>query len=143
MFSELFKDKKANVRRGIILLIGIGFFTFLYFFNQVDKVQLVNKEGTSFEKAVVEEIIMDNKGSDDNRQEVKLKILSGKYKGRVVNATSFSGYLYGAECKVNRKVIVSLSISGDTYVASVYSNYREPLIYGFVGLFLLIISFNY
>lgn len=139
MFSELFKDKKANVRRGIILLIGIGFFAFLYFFNQVDKVQLVNKEGTSFEKAVVEEIIMDNKGSGDNRQEVKLKILSGKYKGRVVNATSFSGYLYGAECKVNMKVIVSLSTSGDTYVASVYSNYREPLIYGFVGLFLLIL----
>lgn len=138
MFSELFKDKNSNIRRGIILLIGIGFFTFLYFFNQVDRVQLVNREGTSFEKAVVTEIINDN-GESNGKQKVNVKILSGEYKGRTINATSFSGYLYGADCKVNMKVIVSLSTSGENYVASVYSYYREPIIYGFVGLFLLIL----
>lgn len=138
MFSEFFKDKNSNIRRGIILLIGIGFFTFLYFFNQVDRVQLVNREGTSFEKAVVTEIINDN-GESNSKQKVNVKILSGQYKGRTINAISFSGYLYGADCKVNMKVIVSLSTSGENYVASVYSYYREPIIYGFVGLFLLIL----
>lgn len=138
MFSEIFKEKNSNIRRGIILLIGMGFFTFLYFFNQVDRVQLVNREGTSFEKAVVTEIINDN-GENDSKQKVNVKILSGQYKGRTINATSFSGYLYGANCKVNMKVIVSLSTSGENYVASVYSYYREPIIYGFVGLFLLIL----
>lgn len=138
MFSEIFKEKNSKIRRGIILLIGMGFFTFLYFFNQVDRVQLVNREGTSFEKAVVTEIINDN-GESDSKQKVNVKILSGQYKGRTINATSFSGYLYGTNCKVNMKVIVSLSTSGENYVASVYSYYREPIIYGFVGLFLLIL----
>ena len=142
MFSKLFKDKEANIRRGIILLLTIGFLIFLYFFNQVDKVQLVNKQGTTFEKAVVEQIVKDNiqeDGSRADKQNVKVRILSGNHKGKLLDATSFPGYLYGADCKVNMKVIVSLNTSGDDYVVSVSSYYREPIVYGFVILFLLIL----
>lgn len=141
MFSKLFKDKQANIRRVSIILITIGFLVFLYFFNQVDKVQIVNKQGTTFEKAVVEEIVKDNLqegGSRADKQNVKVRLLSGERKGKLLEATSFSGYLYGADCKVNMKVIVSLSTSGEDYVASVYSYYREPIVYSFVILFLLI-----
>lgn len=142
MFSKLFNDRQANIRRAVILLLGIGFFVFLYFFNQIDRVQLVNKQNTGFEKAVVEEIAQDNinkDGARGDKQKVKVRILSGEYKGKLVDATSFSGYLYGADCKENMKVIVSLSISGDDYVASVYSYDRSKIVYGFVGLFLLIL----
>lgn len=143
MFLELFKDKKVNIRRGIILILGVAFFIFLYFFNQVDKAQLVNRQGTSFEKAVVEEVLNndDNQGDGTNagKQIVKVRMLSGEYKGKAIEATSFSGYLYGAECRVNMKVIISLSKSGDDYVASVYSYHREPIIYGFALVFILIL----
>ncbi|MBE6072522.1 MAG: YibE/F family protein [Clostridium butyricum] len=142
MISKLFNDKPASLRKGIILLLAVCFFTFLYFFNQVDKVQLVNRKNTSFEKAVVQEIIENDHseyGSSVGKQRVKLKLLSGEHRGKVIYASSFSGYLYGTNCTENMRVIVSLSVFGDDYVASVYGYDRSPIIYGFIGLFLLIL----
>lgn len=142
MFSELFNDKSANIRRIIITIVAIGFFIFLYFFNQVDKIPLVNQSGSSFDKAVVEEVVKDNLQTDGSRagnQEVKVRILTGSLKGKILNATSTSGYLYGAPCKKNMRVVVSISVSGDNYTATVYSYNREPIIYVFVGLFILIL----
>mgnify|MGYP000060797267 FL=1 len=59
---------------------------FLYFFNNIEKVELINRAGTSYEKAIVMEIIEDNLQEDGSRigyQKVKLKILSGKLKGEI------------------------------------------------------------
>ncbi|MCH3965076.1 MAG: YibE/F family protein [Clostridium sp.] len=142
MISRLFGDRTANIRRAVIAVLALGFFAFLYSFNQIDKVQFSNKEGVSFDKAVVEDIIKDNiqeDGSRVGRQTVKIKMLSGSYKGRVLNATSTSGYLYGADCEKGMKVVVSLSVSGDNYVATVYSYNRGPIVYAFVGIFVLIL----
>ena len=139
MISTLFHNNKDNKRRFIILILAIGFCVFLLFFNNFQRIQLVNKEGTSFEKAVVTEIVNENKDVQESRQKVKVKILSGEYRGRTIDATSFYGYLYGTKCSENTKVIVNLSTSGESYSASVYSYYREPIIYAFVGLFILIL----
>lgn len=139
MFSKLFKDRKDIIRRGIILTLGIGFLIFLLFFNNFQRVELVNRQGTSFEKAIVTEVLNENKNNQESRQNVKVKVLSGEYKGRTIEATSFYGYLYGAKCSVNTKVIVSLNTTSESYVASVYSYYREPIIYGFIGLFILML----
>lgn len=139
MFSKLFKDRKDIIRKGIILTLGIGFLIFLLFFNNFQRVELVNRQGTSFEKAIVTEVLNENKNNQESRQNVKVKVLSGEYKGRTIEATSFYGYLYGAKCSVNTKVIVSLNTTSESYVASVYSYYREPIIYGFIGLFILML----
>ena len=139
MFSKLFKDRKDIIRKGIILTLGIGFLIFLLFFNNFQRVELVNRQGTSFEKAIVTEVLNENKNNQESRQNVKVKVLSGEYKGRTIEATSFYGYLYGAKCSVNIKVIVSLNTTSESYVASVYSYYREPIIYGFIGLFILML----
>lgn len=142
MFLKLVNNKSDNIRRIIILILALGFFIFLFFFNKIDKVELVNQKGTNFDKAVVEEVVKDNIQEDGSRvgnQEVKVRMLSGRQAGKVIMATSYSGYLYGADCKKNMKIIVSLSSSGNNYVASVYSYDREPIIYAFVGLFILIL----
>ena len=139
MISTLFHNNKDNKRRFIILILAIGFCVFLLFFNNFQRIQLVNKEGTSFEKAVVTEIVNENKDVQESRQKVKVKILSGEYRGRTIDATSFYGYLYGTKCSENTKVIINLSTSDESYSASVYSYYREPIIYAFVGLFILIL----
>lgn len=134
--------KKNIVRNLVFLLLIIGFFIFLYFFNNIEKVKLTNKEGISYEKAVVEEVIIDNlqeDGSRSGRQTVKVRVLGGEFKGQVIEASSFSGYLYGADCEKGMKVIINLSISGDDYVASVYGYYRAPIIYGFIAFFLFMI----
>ena len=135
-------NERAGIRRVLILLLGIIFFIFLYSFNKIDKVQLTNKQGISYEKGKVVEIIEDNLQEDGSRigyQKVKIKMISGELKGEVLEGTSFSGYLYGADCKVNMKVIVNISTSNEVSVVSVYSYYRAPIIYVFVGLFLLML----
>ena len=40
------------------------YYMFLYFFNNIEKVELINRTGTSYEKAVVIEIIEDNLQED-------------------------------------------------------------------------------
>ncbi|MGN0143728.1 MAG: YibE/F family protein [Clostridium sp.] len=134
MIAQFFAKRKDYMRRGFILALGFGFIIFLIAFNNFQRADLVNRQGTNFEKAIVTSV--SDEDNSQSRQSVKVKILSGEYKGRTIDATSFYGYLYGAKCKVNTKVIVNLSTSGDTYTASVYGYYREPIIYGFVGLFI-------
>ena len=104
MASRLFGDKKANIRRAIILVLTAGFLVFLYFFNQVEIVPLTNREGVSYEKARVIRVLQDNLQQDGTRagsQTVEVELLSGDMKGEVVQAQSLSGYLYGADCTLS------------------------------------------
>lgn len=139
---NILKDKSTAIRRTIIVLLAIAFGMFLYSFNNIEKVKLNNTEGVTYEKAIVKEIVSDNIQEDGSRvgyQQVRLKILSGEHKGKIIDASSFAGYLYGADCTLNMRVIASISKSGENIHASVYSYYREPIIYVFVLLFLLML----
>lgn len=134
---------KKKIRKNIILsILLVLFLGFIYFFNNIEKVQLVNREGISYEKAIVIEIIEDNIQEDGSRigyQKIKVKILSGDFKNKILDATSFSGNLYGADCIEGMKVLVSISEhDGDTSV-SVYSYYRSNIIYVYIGLFLIML----
>lgn len=136
------KAKKGIIHRLFFLAIIICFGIFLYFFNQVEKTELVNRQGTSYVKAEVVEIIEDNVQEDGSRtgyQIVKVKILQGENKGEKIEATSASGYLYGANCKVGMTVVVNLSVSNGTKIASVFNYNREPIIIGFVIFFLALL----
>ncbi|WP_195987506.1 YibE/F family protein [Clostridium sp. D53t1_180928_C8] len=142
MLTGLLKNIKKIKNSIIVVSIIILFFIFLYFFNNIEKVELINRTGTSYEKAVVVEIIEDNLQEDGTRigyQKVKLKILSGNLKGNILDGTSFAGYLYGADCTIGMKVIASISEYDANASVSVYSYDRSNIIYLFVGLFLLML----
>jgi uncharacterized membrane protein len=142
MIATLFADQKKTWRRIIFAGIAILFVVFLFFFNQVPKVNLVNTKGRTFEKAKVVAIVKDNLAEDGKRygnQVLKLQMLTGKLKGQIVEATSDSGYLFGAVCQKGMKVVTITSISGDISVSSVYSIDREAVIYVFIVLFLLVL----
>lgn len=142
MLTGLLKNIRNIKGKIIVGVIIILFFMFLYFFNNIEKVELINRAGTSYEKAIVMEIIEDNLQEDGSRigyQKVKLKILSGKLKGEILDSTSFAGYLYGADCTVGMKVIASISEYEGSSSASVYSYDRSNIIYMFVGCFLLML----
>ena len=133
---------KAMIRRGCLAFAGILFLLFLYHFNQIEKVTLLETEGRSFEKAVVEKIVQDNETEHGNTvgdQQVLLRLLTGEYKGELVEAISSSGYLYGAHCTVGMKVIAIISESSGELVASVYSQNREPMVLFMVVLFVAVI----
>lgn len=137
----LIKDKKELVKIISAIVFFAAFIIFLYFFNQVDKVELVNTNGRTFETAIVTEITQDNLQEDGSRvgnQYVKLKMLTGELAGQTVDATSSNGNLFGAACKVGMRVVTITSISGDVTVTSVYSQDRQFVIYIFVIIFLLI-----
>lgn len=108
--------------------------------NQVDKVALVSREGQTFEKGVVTEILQDNVQPDGSRvgeQVVQVLMKTGELKGREIETTSSSGFLFGAPCTVGMKVVVMQSLAGDTVVSSVYAQDREFQILAFAALYLL------
>ena len=108
--------------------------------NQVGKVALVSREGQTFEKGVVTEILQDNVQPDGSRvgeQVVWVLMKTGGLKGREIETTSSSGFLFGAPCTVGMKVVVMQSLAGDTVVSSVYAQDREFQILAFAALYLL------
>ena len=108
--------------------------------NQVGKVALVSREGQTFEKGVVTEILQDKVQPDGSRvgeQVVRVLMKTGGLKGREIETTSSSGFLFGAPCTVGMKVVVMQSLAGDTVVSSVYAQDREFQILAFAALYLL------
>lgn len=143
----MYTDQKTFIRRLLLrwappLLLLLLFGIFVVRINAVDKIGLVSRDGQTFEKGVVTEIIRDNLQYDGSRvgeQLVRVEMKTGARAGQTLEMTSSSGYLFGAGCTEGMKVIVMQSISGDSTVASVYAQDRETVIYVFAGLYLLVL----
>lgn len=124
--GQLLSRKAA--RRLILFLICIIFIVFTVKINQVEKTELVSREGQTFEKATVVEILQDNLQADGTRvgeQKVVVRMDSGERKGEELTVTSSSGYLFGAGCTPGMHVIVMQSVAGESVIASVYSQDRD------------------
>ena len=125
-------DPKNLLKRwGPPILLLLAFLAFVIWINQVDKTQLVSREGQTFEKAVVTEIIQDNLMPDGSRvgeQRIMVRMLTGPKEGEDLETTSSSGYLFGAGCTVGMHVVVMQSIAGDTVINTVYTQDREMTI---------------
>ena len=86
------------------------------------------------------EITDDNLSADGSRagvQQVKVKIRTGEHKGEILDATSSSSYLYGADCTVGLRVIVIISESENLTTVSVYNYDRGIQLYVIIGIFLV------
>ena len=83
------------LRRWIPPLILLALFLgFVVQINQVDKVELISRDGQTFEKGVVTEIMQDNLQPDGSRvgeQRVKVRMTTGVRKGQEIETTSSSG----------------------------------------------------
>ena len=118
--------------------IGIGFVILLFWLNQVDKPELVTSVGRTFERAQVVKILQDNIQENGRRygeQKVVLRMLTGSHRGEELEATSASGYLFGAGCEPGMRVIAIQSVSGNVTVTSVFSKDREAAVLGFLIFF--------
>ena len=129
-------------RWGPPVLLLLAFLAFVIWINQVEKTPLVSREGQTFEKAVVTEILQDNRMPDGSRvgeQRVMVRMLTGPREGEELETTSSSGYLFGAGCTVGMQVVVMQSIAGDTVINTVYTQDREMVIYLFAALYLVVL----
>ena len=109
---------------------------------KVQKTELTNTRGHSFEKAVVTEVLRDNVQQDGSRvgeQRVRVRLSSGSHRGEEIETSSPSGYLFGAPCVKGMKVIIMQSVAGDTLVTSVYAQDRGNVILIFALLYLLVL----
>ena len=134
--------KKCFLRWGIPAILLFFFVLFTVYINQLDKVALVNREGQTFEKGVVTEILQDNLMPDGTRvgeQRVLVRMTTGVRAGQELETTSSSGYLFGAGCTVGMKVVVMQSVAGDSTITSVYSQDREWVIYAFAAAYLVVL----
>ncbi len=136
---------KIRNKIGRIVLPFLALLALILFLSQwcqVEKVEMVSDSSQQFDKAVVTEVITDNLQEDGSRvgnQEVKVKFLTGKNKGKEVEAVSTNGSLYGATCYKGLKVVTLTNQSGDVTITFVYSLNREPYVIGFVLLFFVLI----
>ena len=137
------KIANKNLLRFIltVLLIG-GAGIFLYFYNNIEKPDLVNTNGRIFATAEVLKIIQDNvqeNGSRIGDQVVLLQINNGENKGEILPANCPNGLLFGTVCHPGMKVIVISSRVGNLYVHTVYNVDRAMPIYIFLSIFLLLL----
>ena len=129
-------------RYGVPLVLLALFLVFVVWLNQVEKVPLVSREGQTFEKGVVTEIIQDNiqpGGTRVGEQVVRVLMTSGELKGEEIVTTSSSGFLFGAPCVEGMRVVIMQSLAGDTVVSSVYSQDREFQVLAFAAIYLIIL----
>ena len=134
--------KKWFVRWGIPVVLLAVFVIFTVYINQVAKVALVNREGQTFEKGVVTEILQDNlqpNGTRVGEQRVLVRLTTGVRAGQELETTSASGYLFGAGCTVGMRVVVMQSVAGDSTITSIYSQDREWVIYAFAAAYLVVL----
>lgn len=127
-------------KRIIVVIVSLISIILLINFNSFKKVLLIDNGGKSYYKAVVSEIEKNNIDENGNRagnQIVKVKLLNGKYKGKVYQAVSSSSYLYGANCKKGMHVVVAFNKSGDSVNVNVYSFDRSIILLGIILLFFI------
>ncbi len=141
--NKYMSDKRKIIIRLIVIIAGVAALVAAVIrFYSIEKTEMVSTKGYYYESARVTEVVKDNLNSDGVRvgyQLLKVKILSGEYKGEVLEATSAEGNLFGAVCGENDRVIVTLSVSGDTKNVSVYSKDRTIQVGVFIGIFLLLV----
>lgn len=107
--------------------------------HHVQKTQLINRTGQTFEKGVVTAVLRDNLEPDGSRvgdQLVAVEMTTGVRKGQTIEMTSSSGYLFGAACTEGMHVVVMQSVAGDSTVSSVYSQDRGGILILFAVLYL-------
>lgn len=128
------------MKKIVFILFLIIFIIFLFKLNGIEFTELINGNGKEYAKAKVVQIVKDNLIEDGTRvgqQEVVVEVLSGKYKGEKLSAKSNSAYLYGADCKVGMKVMVSIDAYNDIKIVNVSGYYRAMPIYMIIGMFFL------
>ena len=138
--SKAKRWKAWLIRWGIPAALLLAVILFTIRLNQVEKVELVSREGQTFEKGVVTKVLENNIQEDGTRvgeQRVVVRMTTGVRKGQELETTSSAGYLFGAACEPGMHVIVMQSVAGDSTITSVYAQDREMVIYLFGGLYLL------
>ncbi len=141
--------KKRSVWASVLaMVILLGSFTGLFFYaGEQETYPQEEIEASSYETAVVKQILMDNCEQDERaenawrgEQKLLVEITGGKYKGETFLVDNAVGILtdYGP-AEVGQRIVVHISTYSDgTTMTALYAVNREIMIYVILGLFLLV-----
>lgn len=133
----------------IVLSVALFLFGILLYIANYDRpgYAVTDETGTEYEVARVLSIIEDNTMVDESTEnvlrgsmELKLEILSGRYKGQTAITTNFFGAMNNVIIDEGDKVSVRIdTLAKDTYEVNIYNYYRTPVIIGIVLIFLAVL----
>lgn len=142
--------KKSLIIKAVAAAIFVAINCLLIFFLNKDKPKFEFKDGfgTEYETARVLAVTDDNTVIDaktDNvkkgSMDLKLQILSGRYKGDICFVKNYLSAIYNVDVQENDKVSVRIDTTAEgVYSVSIYNYNRVPLILGLVVLFFLILA---
>lgn len=130
--------KSLKAKHGSLVLIAlaaVAFVAVIYYAN-LDRPVYHSSDttGIEYEVGLVKQIINDNTTVDKTDKNIlrgsmdlKIEIISGRYKGDIVNVTNLFSSLYNIKVKQGDKVSIRIDTSGkNKYQVSIYNYYRVP-----------------
>ena len=146
MLNKNLDKKRIIVNTLVILVFTLVLFGVLFLVNR-DRPRYTTSSatGVEYEKAQVLSITEDKSVVDEETEnvlrgsmELKVKILTGRYKGDVCFVTNYFSALYNVNVKEGDTLCVRIDTTGEgIYSCSVYNYNRVPLIIGLIIVFFL------
>lgn len=142
-------DRKNIVKKAFAFIIFICIMAFIIICanREKPKFTITPTTGTEYETAQVLEIIEDNTTIDSElenvkrgSQELRIKILTGRYKGDTCLVTNYFSAMYSVDIKENDKVSVRIDTTDENvYSVAIYNYNRIPLFWGLIILFFAVL----
>ncbi|MCD8381659.1 MAG: YibE/F family protein [Clostridiales bacterium] len=138
--------RRLAVKIAVIAVLLAAYVLALYWANSGWNGYTVTEDsGTEYEKAKVLAVLEDNTVTDESYEgysvgstELEIEILSGRYKGDVVEVTNYLSALYNVDVGEGDWVTVRIDTSDvGEYSVSIYNYYRTPWLVLFVAIFAL------
>ena len=137
--------KHTKLIKGITLAIGCVLFAALLYYANHDRPGYFTTvdSGVEYERARVIEVVEDKTEVDDSTEgilrgsmKLKIELLSGRYKGDVLEVTNYLSYKYNVVVKKGDTISVRIDTTGENeYAVTVYNYDRSKLLLGLLLLF--------
>lgn len=141
--------KHTKLIKGITLAIGCVLFAALLYYANHDRPGYFTTvdSGVEYERARVIEVVEDNTQVDDSTEgilrgnmKLKIELLSGRYKGDVLEVMNYLSYKYNVVVKKGDTISVRIDTTGENkYTVTVYNYDRSKLLLGLLLLFAIAI----
>ena len=139
--------KHTKLIKGITLAIGCVLFAALLYYANHDRPGYFTTvdSGVEYERARVIEVVEDKTEVDDSTEgilrgsmKLKIELLSGRYKGDVLEVTNYLSYKYNVVVKKGDTISVRIDTTGENeYAVTVYNYDRSKLLLGLILLFVI------
>ncbi len=131
----------------VVVFVALSVGVIIYANTDRPTYTITEDSGVEYETARVISIIEDNTSIDETTEnvkkgsmDIKVELLSGRYKGDVCFVTNYFSALYNVDVKEGDTVSVRIDTSGvGIYTVSIYNYNRLPLVIGLVVVFALVL----